>query len=84
MKPWTASAWPQANDRRIRKSQTSRAGTVFRRRGLTGMDKFFLAIMVSAVLLLIVAADLLISGPGMLEPAANVAKVVPVPGRLFR
>jgi hypothetical protein len=48
------------------------------------MDRFFLAIMVSAVLLLIAAADLLVNGPGMLEPAANVAIVVPVPGRLVR
>ena len=48
------------------------------------MDRFFLAIMVSAMLLLIVAADLLVSGPGMLERAANVANVAPVPGRLVR
>jgi hypothetical protein len=60
------------------------SGTDVRPSSLTGMDRFFLAMMVSAVLLLIVAADRLVNGPGMLEPAANVANVVPGPGRLVR
>ena len=47
------------------------------------MDRFFLAIMVSAVLVLIVASDLLVNGPGM-EPTADVASVLPVSGRLIR
>jgi hypothetical protein len=33
------------------------------------MDRFFLAIMVSAVLVLIVASDLLVNGPGIQAPA---------------
>jgi len=48
------------------------------------MDKFFLAIMVSAVLLLIVASDLLVNGPGLQPPATNVASVQPVSVRLVR
>jgi hypothetical protein len=49
------------------------------------MEKFFLAMMVSAVLLLIVAADLLVNGPGRLqEPATNVARIAPSSGRLVR
>ncbi|WGR67960.1 MULTISPECIES: hypothetical protein [unclassified Bradyrhizobium] len=48
------------------------------------MDRFFLAMMVSAVLLLIVATDLLVNGPGMQEPA-NVANILPAaPARLVR
>ncbi|MGY8635750.1 hypothetical protein RAD15_25090 [Bradyrhizobium sp. 14AA] len=46
------------------------------------MDRFFLAIMVSAVLLLIVASDLLVNGPGMQAPA-DVA-MLPATGRLVR
>jgi hypothetical protein len=48
------------------------------------MDKFFLAMMVSAVLLLIVAADLLVNGPGMKEPPMDVARALPSSGRLVR
>ncbi len=48
------------------------------------MDRFFLAMMVSAVLLLIVAADLLINGLGVQEPPANVASLMPASGRLIR
>ena len=51
---------------------------------MTGMERFFLAMMVSAVLLLIVASDLLVNGPGLQEPAANVANVVPASGRPVR
>lgn len=49
-----------------------------------GMDRFFLAIMVSAVLLLIVASDLLVNGPGLQEPPANVASLTPASGHLLR
>ncbi|WP_168195548.1 hypothetical protein [Bradyrhizobium sp. NAS80.1] len=48
------------------------------------MDRFFLAIMISAVLLLIVASDLLVNGPGLQEPSADVARVLPSVGRLVR
>jgi hypothetical protein len=48
------------------------------------MDRFFLAMMVSAVLLLIVAADLLINGPGMQPPPANMAYALPMSGRVIR
>lgn len=47
------------------------------------MDRFFLAMMVSAVLLLIVAADLLVNGPGM-EPAPSDMAALPISGRLIR
>lgn len=46
------------------------------------MDRFFLAMMVSAVLLLIVASDLLVNGPGLQGPA-DVA-MLPASGRLIR
>jgi hypothetical protein len=46
------------------------------------MDRFFLAIMVSAVLLLIVASDLLVNSPGMKTPA-DVA-MLPASARLVR
>ncbi|WP_156936814.1 MULTISPECIES: hypothetical protein [unclassified Bradyrhizobium] len=46
------------------------------------MDRFFLAIMVAAVLLLIVASDLLVNGHGMQAPA-DVA-MLPTSGRLVR
>lgn len=60
-------------------------GTDSRHPGLNpGMDRFFLAIMVSAVLLMIVAADLLVNGPGLKGPAANVASVMPVSDRFVR
>ncbi|WP_176945983.1 hypothetical protein [Bradyrhizobium sp. Rc2d] len=48
------------------------------------MDRFFLATMVSAVLLLIVAADLLVNGLGLQQPPVNVASVMPASGRLVR
>lgn len=60
------------------------AGTDSRPGGLTVMDRFFLAVMVSAVLLLIVAADLLVNGLGVQEPAANIASVMPVSGQFVR
>jgi hypothetical protein len=47
------------------------------------MERFFLAIMISAVLVLIVASDLLVNGPGM-EPTADVASVLPVSSRVIR
>ncbi|MBH5371363.1 MULTISPECIES: hypothetical protein [Bradyrhizobium] len=48
------------------------------------MDRIFLATMVSAVLLLIVAADLLVNGLGLQQPPLNVASVVPASGGLVR
>ena len=48
------------------------------------MERVFLAIMVSAVLLLIVAADLLVNGAGLQEPTAHVARVLPSTGQLVR
>jgi len=48
------------------------------------MDRIFLATMISAVLLLIVAADLLVNGLGLQQPPANVASVVPASGGLVR
>jgi hypothetical protein len=59
-------------------------GTVFRPCGLTRMDRFFLAIMVSAVLLLIAAAGLLVNGPGLTEPTANIVAAQPASSRLIR
>ncbi|MGX1322728.1 hypothetical protein AB7M17_006181 [Bradyrhizobium sp. USDA 377] len=47
------------------------------------MDRFFLATMVSAVLLLIVAADLLVNGVGLQSPT-QLANALPVPARLVR
>lgn len=45
------------------------------------MDKFFLAVVVSAVLLLTVAAGLLINNAnGLREPTADVARVLRAPG----
>ncbi|WP_342729971.1 histidine kinase [Bradyrhizobium sp. B117] len=60
------------------------AGTDCRPSGLTGMDRFFLAIMVSAVLLLIVAADLLVNGPARQDHTAEMANMQPVVARLIR
>ncbi|MBR0775243.1 hypothetical protein JQ543_10205 [Bradyrhizobium diazoefficiens] len=48
------------------------------------MDRFCLAVMVSAVLLLIVASDLLVNGPGLQEPTALAANIQPVSARLLR
>ncbi|MGY8704986.1 hypothetical protein RAD16_04475 [Bradyrhizobium sp. 18BD] len=47
------------------------------------MDRVFLAVMVSSVLLLIVAADLLVNGL-TLEQATNVASMTPASTRLVR
>ncbi len=47
-----------------------------------GMDRIFLAIMASAVLLLIVASDLLVNGPAMQEPAD--LAMLPTSARLVR
>lgn len=44
------------------------------------MDKFFLALMVSAVLLLIAAAGLMVNSGSMREPTAEVARVLRAPG----
>jgi hypothetical protein len=60
------------------------AGTDSCPSGLKGMDKFCLATMVSAVLLLIVAADLLVNGVGVQQPLVNVASVMPASDRLVR
>ena len=46
------------------------------------MDRIFLAIMASSVLLLIVASDLLVNGPGLQE-RADVA-MLPTSARLLR
>jgi hypothetical protein len=46
------------------------------------MDRFFLAIMVSAVLVLIVASDLLVNGSGIQAPA-DVA-MLPTSARVVR
>ncbi|UFW38564.1 histidine kinase [Bradyrhizobium sp. WSM471] len=72
-----------ATDPRIH-SDMPDAGTDSSPHGLTGMHKFFLAMMVSAVLLLIVAADLLVNGLGVQEPNANVASAIQVAGRFVR
>ncbi len=48
------------------------------------MDRFFLAMMVSAVLLLIVASDLLVNGPSRQEQTAEMANIQPVVTRLIR
>ena len=48
------------------------------------MDRFFLAMMVSAVLLLIAASGLLVCGSVLLEPTANVARLVPSTERLAK
>lgn len=59
-------------------------GTDSGHRSLSAMDRFCLAVMVSAVLLLIVASDRLVNGPGMQE-SASVANVLPAaPARLVR
>ncbi|MCS3726009.1 histidine kinase [Bradyrhizobium betae] len=78
---------PAAMDPRIHRPvarQASPAGTVFRPCGLTRMDRFFLAMMVSAVLLLIAAAGLLVNGPGLHEPTANIVAAQPASSRLVR
>ncbi|MBR1086350.1 hypothetical protein JQ621_02540 [Bradyrhizobium manausense] len=48
------------------------------------MDRFFLAIMVSAMLLLIAASDLLVNGPSRQEQTAEMANLQPVVARLIR
>jgi hypothetical protein len=48
------------------------------------MDRFFLAMMVSAVLLLIVASDLLVNGPSRQDQVAEMANIQPVAARLIR
>ena len=48
------------------------------------MDRFFLAMMVSAVLLLIVASDLLVNGPSRQEQTAQMANIQPAVIRLIR
>ena len=48
------------------------------------MDRIFLATMVSAVLLLIVAADLLVNGLGLQQAPVNLASVMPASGRPVR
>jgi len=48
------------------------------------MDRFFLATMVSAVLLLIVAADLLVNGVGLQPTPTQLANMTPLPARLVR
>ncbi|TYO67339.1 histidine kinase [Bradyrhizobium hipponense] len=53
------------------------AGTVFHRCGLPSMERFFLAMMICAVLLLIVAADLLVNGPALHQASVDMAYVLP-------
>ena len=48
------------------------------------MEKIFLSIMVSAVLLLIVASDLLVNGAGRQEQTAEMANIQPVLARVMR
>lgn len=48
------------------------------------MDKLFLAIMASAVLLLIVASDLLVNGPSRQDKTAQMANITPLSARLIR
>ncbi|MBR1168591.1 hypothetical protein ACNJYD_19455 [Bradyrhizobium sp. DASA03005] len=48
------------------------------------MDKICLATMVSAVLLLIVASDLLVNGLGHKQDPVTLASVMPASGRLVR
>lgn len=48
------------------------------------MDRVFLAVMVSSVLLLIVAADLLVNGIGLQPPPTNLASMTPASIRLLR
>jgi hypothetical protein len=48
------------------------------------MDRIFLAIMVSAVLLMIVASDLLVNGSSRQERTAEMANMQPVMARLIR
>jgi hypothetical protein len=48
------------------------------------MDRFFLAIMVSAVLLLIVASDLLVNGSSRQEQTVEMANMQPVLARLMK
>jgi len=74
-----------AADRRIHRDAGSAVDERERNQALPacpGMDRFFLAIMVSAVLLLIVASDLLVNGAG-LQPPADVA-MLPSSTRLVR
>jgi hypothetical protein len=47
------------------------------------MDRFFLAVMVSAVLLLIVASDLLVNSPAGMQTPADVA-MLPASGGVIR
>ena len=48
------------------------------------MDRIFLAIMVSSVLLLTVASDLLVNGAGRQEQTAEMANIQPVLARVMR
>ncbi|WP_283811696.1 hypothetical protein [Bradyrhizobium hipponense] len=41
------------------------------------MERFFLAMMICAVLLLIVAADLLVNGPALHQASVDMAYVLP-------
>lgn len=60
------------------------AGTDWPRSGLIEMDRIFLATMVSAVLLLIVAADLMVNGLALQQARVNLASVMPASSRLVR
>jgi hypothetical protein len=48
------------------------------------MERIFLAIIVSAVLLLIVASDRLVNGPSRQDQTAQMANIQPVAARLIR
>ena len=48
------------------------------------MERIFLGIIISAVLLLIVASDLLVNGSSRQEQTAEMANLQPVMARLIR
>jgi hypothetical protein len=48
------------------------------------MERIFLGIIISAVLLLIVASDLLVNGSSRQEQTAEMANIQPVMARLIR
>ncbi|RXT34702.1 histidine kinase [Bradyrhizobium betae] len=83
---------PAAADRRIHRGSPSWiaypmaqiAGNRIPPSGLTAMDRIFLAIMVSAVLVLIAASDLLVNGPGMQPRPSEIANALPISGRVIR
>nr|GAJ35334.1 hypothetical protein BDOA9_0145380 [Bradyrhizobium sp. DOA9] len=73
-----------AADPRNPQAHAGGTGTDSRHSGLIRMDKICLATMISAVLLLIVAADLLVNGLGLQQDPVNLASVMPASSRLVR